>query len=78
MGLGECEADWCDRPAVAYASGPTLGRSPRLLLVAGERAAQLAAASTERGTYGVRRCADCLVALVDQLVGHAPAGAVPL
>lgn len=75
--LGPCEQPWCDRPAVAYVSGPTLGRSPRLLIVAGERAAQLAAAATGLDTYGALRCLDCAAGALEDTVGHVPAGPVP-
>ena len=75
-GLGPCEQPWCDRPAVAYVSGPTLGRSPRLLVVAGERAGLLAAAVTGLDTHGALRCVDCVLAAVEDCVGHVPAGPV--
>lgn len=71
--LGLCEAAWCWRPAVAYVSGPTLGRSPRLTVIAGERAAVLAGGRT----YGALRCVDCVLAAVEDCVGHVPAGPVP-
>jgi hypothetical protein len=74
--LGPCEAAWCFRPAVAYVSGPTLGRSPRVTVIAGERAAQLAAANTGLDTYGALRCVDCVLAAVEDCVGHVPAGPV--
>ncbi len=75
--LGPCEQPWCDRPAVAYVSGPTLGRSPRLAVIAGERAVVLAAAHTGLDTYGALRCVDCLVNAVVDCVGHVPVGPVP-
>jgi hypothetical protein len=74
--LGPCEQPWCERPAVAYVSGPTLGRSPRVTVIAGDRAAQLAAAATGLDTYGALRCVDCVVAAVEDCVGHVPAGPV--
>lgn len=73
--LGLCEQPWCDRPAVAYVSGPTLGRSPRLTVIAGARAAQLAA-SIGRDTFGALQCVDCLMAAAEDCVGHVPAGPV--
>lgn len=77
--LGPCERPLCDRPAVAYVSGPTLGRSPRLTVIAGERAEMmrnLAAAGLD--TYGAMQCLEHLVDAVEDCVGHVPAGPVPL
>jgi len=62
--LGVCESGWCAQPAVVYVSGPTLGPSPRLLIIAGGRAAQLS--ESEVGILGVR-CLDCACRAVEQL-----------
>lgn len=67
--LGPCMSGWCDRPAVVYVSGPTNGRSPRLLLIAGDRAELLA--SGELGVLG-GRCLDCACNAVMDLVERAP------
>lgn len=76
--LGPCEQPWCDRPAVAYVSGPTRGRSPRVTVIAGERVGQLAAAATGLDTYGALRCIDCVVVAVEETTGHVPAGPRPV
>ena len=41
-GLGPCMSGWCERDADVYVAGPTLGRSPRVIVISGERAEQLA------------------------------------
>lgn len=79
--LGLCEQPWCDRPAAAYVAGPTLGRSPRVTVIGGERAAQLARETpgeVATMTYGAMQCVDCLLATVEAAVGHGPAGPAPL
>lgn len=75
--LGPCEVAWCFRTAVVYVSGPTLGPSPRVLLVAGERAAQLSAARTGLDTFGNLRCVECAQHAVEDAVGHMPVGPAP-
>ncbi len=68
--LGPCLSGWCGRDGVVYVSGPTLGRSPRVLVIAGERAQELAA-----GEHGVNvRCVDCAFDAVAQAAGVQPAG----
>jgi hypothetical protein len=54
--LGPCAVDWCWRPAVVAVFGPTLGPSPRLIVVGGERALQMV--DSELGALSPR-CLDC-------------------
>ncbi len=63
--LGPCMAGWCGRAGAVYVSGPTYGRSPRVLVIGGVRAAELAA-----GERGVNvRCVDCALDAVVQAAG---------
>jgi len=62
--LGPCAAPWCDRPAVVYMAGPTYGRSPRLLLIGGQRAAELM-----QGDPLAVRCLDCVCWAVGDVSG---------
>lgn len=68
VGLGPCAAPWCDRPAVAYVGGggPTYGPSPRLTVIAGERALALA----QVDPLAVR-CLDCMLWAVEATVQPA-------
>jgi hypothetical protein len=65
MSLGTCMRPSCDREAVLFMAGPTHGRSPRLLLIGGERAEQLTT-----GELGVLSgcCLDCACRAVESLV----------
>jgi hypothetical protein len=56
---------WCERDGAVYVSGPTYGRSPRVLVIAGQRAVELAS-----GEHGVNvRCLDCAIDAVVQAAG---------
>jgi hypothetical protein len=59
-----CRTPMCDRPAVLYAAGPTLGDSPRLTFIAGVRAGVLETADV---TAGSAVCVDCAVHLLERL-----------
>jgi hypothetical protein len=60
---------WCGRDGAVYVAGPTYGRSPRVLVIAGVRAGELAA-----GEHGVNvRCLDCALDVVVQAAGVEPA-----
>lgn len=61
--LGRCMDGWCDRPAVVYVVGPTLAASPRITVIAGPRAAQLA---TGDGVPHVR-CVECALFAVERV-----------
>lgn len=61
-----CTNGYCTADAVFYVSGPTLGRSPRILLVGGERARELLAGPLGAGA-GL--CADCASLLVEGAAG---------
>lgn len=82
--LGECQQPWCSQPAVAYVSGPTLGRSPRVTVIGGERAAQMAEklaapadADLTAFMYGAMQCIDCVLDAVTRATGHEPVGPAP-
>lgn len=61
--LGRCMDGWCDRPAVLYIAGPYYGESPRITVVAGPRAAQLAGGS---GVTNLR-CIECALFAVERV-----------
>lgn len=61
--LGPCMDGWCDRPAVVYLAGPYTGSSPRITVIAGPRAAQLA---TGDGVTHVR-CVECALFAVERV-----------
>lgn len=61
--LGPCASGWCDRPAVVYVAGPTYGASPRVTIIGGVRAAELA---EDVAVLSVR-CLDCAVHAVEDV-----------
>lgn len=72
--LGQCMDGFCTRDAAVYVVGPTLGTSPRITVIAGPRAAELAASST--GALNLR-CEECAMFEVERVVRemtpHSPA-----
>ncbi len=67
--LGLCLSGWCDREAVVWVAGPTLGPSPRLTVVGGVRASELS--SGELGVLGPR-CLECAFAAVEEVASPLP------
>jgi hypothetical protein len=63
--LGPCRSARCDEPATVYVAPIHLARSPRVTIIAGERAAQLA---TGDGADLVR-CVGCAMVVVEQIAG---------
>lgn len=66
--LGPCMADWCSNPAAVAIHGPTLGPSPRVIIVGGERA--LLTVDSELGALSAR-CLDCAWNAVEDLAKAA-------
>jgi hypothetical protein len=66
-----CRTPLCDRPAVVYLGGPTLGRSSRLLILGGPRASLL----TKPAALGAGHasCAECAHDAVDELLRQVQA-----
>lgn len=67
--LGPCAVMWCFRPAVAYVFA-TVGRSARITVVTGPRAATLGGTSPE-GFLGAR-CAECALHDVQAVIEGGP------
>lgn len=74
--LGPCAGPWCDRPAAVYVIGPTLGRSPRLIVIGGDRALELASRPDGTGWEQVR-CLDCAAHAVEDVVQRHPVSGGP-
>lgn len=66
--LGPCMSGFCNNDARVYVFGPTLGASPRLLVIAGTRAAQLA--DSPAGALNAL-CGDCAGQILDGMLAAA-------
>jgi hypothetical protein len=69
--LGLCTRPQCTAAAVVYVGGPTLDPSPRLLFIAGPRAAMLTGQSARAGQLGGRLsnvlCLDCAILVLKSI-----------